>query len=133
MNHCRVCLALVILLNLTVQQALMAHPVTNHVVPVAELHSRFNAQSARRIENIQEVQRLLNQPLIQKELGRLVPLERVELALATLDDETLNELAAESREFNDQIEAGMATWGWVTIAGIVAFVIIVIIGYSFID
>jgi hypothetical protein len=133
MKCCKVSLAVLILLNLLFQQALVAHPIQRHVVPVGELNSQLISQSAQRVENIQEIQKLLRQDLVQQQLGNLMNLEKVELAVAALDDETLNELATESQKVNDQIEAGMATWGWVVIAAIAAFVIIVIVAAATID
>jgi hypothetical protein len=133
MNHFKAYLAVLILLHLIFQQPVMAHPIQRHVVGVGELDSQLINQSAQRVENIQEIQKLLRQNPVQQQLGNLFNLEKVELAVAALDDETLNKLAAESQKVNDEIEAGMATWGWVVIAAIAAFVIIVIVAASTID
>jgi len=135
MKSCGVCLSLLFLLNFSFQRELMAglgqgHVVQGHVVTSEELQHELAARSAQRLENFEEVQRLLRHDLVQKQLGQLVDLENVELALATLDDETLESLASESQKVNDQIEAGMATCGWVAIAAIAAFVIIIIIAAS---
>ncbi|HUV12546.1 MAG TPA: hypothetical protein VMY18_02820 [Acidobacteriota bacterium] len=128
MKYYRACLIILTLLNVSYQQVLSAQPVSNHVVPVEDLQNRLITQSTRRMENIQEVQKLLRHDLVQKQLGQLVDLERAQVALATLDDETLNQLANESRRVNDQLQAGMATWGWVVIAVIAAGTIIAVVG-----
>lgn len=133
MKHCKVFLTIVMLLNLSLQSSLMAGRAQSHVVSEGELQSELAAQSAQRMENITEVQKFLRHDLVQKQVENLVALEKVELALTTLDDETLELLASESQKVNDQIEAGMATWGWVAIAAIAAFVIIVIIAAAAID
>lgn len=56
-----------------------------------------------RERDLQEIGRLLHHELVQNELGNLVDLERVEAVLPTLDDETLEMLAEESRSVNDSI------------------------------
>jgi len=109
----------------------MAQPAPNHVVPVEELQNQLISQSAQRLDNIQEVQRLLHHDLVQGQLGKLVDLEKVELALAVLDDKTLNELAIQSKEVNDQIEAGLSTAAWIVI--IVAVLVFVLAVALFAD
>jgi len=76
--------------------------------------------------NIQEVQKLLQHDLVQQQVGGLVDLEELERGLVTLDDETLRELAAQCQQVNDQIEAGITTWGWIGIAILAAIAIIII-------
>ena len=97
MKHSGVWLAILILLNLPFQQALWAHRVPDHVLPLGELKIQFEAHTAQRFENTQEIRKLIYHRLVQKELGELLALERVELALATLDDETVDELASQPR------------------------------------
>ncbi len=123
-----VCLTILILLNLSLPPELMAQQVQSHVVSVEELQHRLSVQSARRSQDIQEIRQLLRHDRVQARLGNLVDLRRVEVALATLDDKTLNQLADESRRVNDQIEAGIATWGWVLIVAIAAVTIIAVVG-----
>ena len=115
MKYCKVCLTILILLNLSIQQALMAQPFSSHVVPMEQLQNQLAEQSGQRLQNIQEIQKLLRHELVQREVGRLVDLGRVEIALSTLDDETLRQLADESRNVNDQLEAGLAGWAIVLI------------------
>jgi len=115
MKYCRVSFTILVLLNISFQQAVMAQPIQSHVVPLGELQNQLAEQSGQRLQNIHEIQKLLRRELIQREVGRLVDLERVELALNNLDDETLNELATESREVNDQLQAGLAGWAIVLI------------------
>ena len=130
MKYCKACLTILILLSLSFQQASMAQPVPNHVVPLEELQNQLVTQSAQRMQNIQEVQKLLRHDLVQQQVEKLVDLEKVELALATLDDETLQELAVQSREVNDQLQAGIST---VTIIVIVAAAATVIIFWYWLE
>jgi hypothetical protein len=99
----------------------MAQPVPSHVVPIEELENQLAAHSDQRMKNIEEIQRLLDHRLVQQEVGRLVDLQRVKLIVPTLDDETLDQLADESRNVSDQLEAGLATWAWITIMAAAAF------------
>lgn len=127
MKYSSICLWITILLNVSLPAELKAQEVRNHVITAEELHQRLVAQSARRSQDIQDIQKLLRHDQVQAKLGNLLDLERIEVALATLDDGTLNDLASKSRNANDQIEAGMATWGWVVIALIAAITIIVVV------
>ena len=133
MKYCKVSLTILILLNVSFQQAVMALPIQSHVVPMGELQNQLAAQSAQRLQDIQEIQELLSHDLVQREVGRLVDLERVELALSNLDDETLNELATESREVNDQLQAGLAGWAIVLITVGVCLAVLFIVLAIIID
>jgi hypothetical protein len=128
MKHCKVCFTILILLAMSFQQTVAAQPIPDHLVSPEELRQGLMNQSAQRMVNIQAVRTLLHQELVQQQVGRLVDLEKIELALATLDDDTLKQLANESRRVNDQLQAGMATWGWVLIALIAAITIIAVVG-----
>jgi len=127
MKYFNVSLTIVILLNLSFQTSFTAGGFQNHLVTTEELQGQLISQSAQRMENIQEVQKLLRHNFVQRELGRLADLERLELALAVLDDETLRRLANESREINDQIEAGVETSTWILIAILVSVPVILFI------
>lgn len=128
MKFLTVCVGITILMNVSFRTELMAQQIRNHVVPVEELQQRLVAQSAERSRDIQDIRKLLRHDVVQAKLGKLVDLNRIEVSLATLDNETLNQIAANSRSVNDQIEAGMATWGWVVIAIIAACTIVVVVG-----
>jgi hypothetical protein len=66
---------------------------------------------------------LLHHELVQKRIGNLVDLDKIEVAVATLDNETLEQLARQSREANDQIQAGVSTWVIVVLIIVAAVVI----------
>ena len=105
MKFCAVHLTILVFLNLSFQQSLLANPAQRHLVSREALHGQLISQSNQRAENIKEIQKLLHNDLVQQEVGSLLNLEKVELALDALDDKTLDELAIKSREVNDQIEA----------------------------
>ena len=105
----------------------VAEETAQHVVPTQELRAAMAAKFAQRRQNIQEIQKLLSHQLVQKQVGQLVDLERIEKALPTLDDETLNELASESRKINDKLQAGLH-WGAKLAIGIGILVATILIG-----
>jgi hypothetical protein len=115
------------LVFLSLPTELMAQQAQSHVVPLEELQNRLAAQSAQRSQNIQEIQKLLRQEVVQAQVGNLVDLSRVEAALGSMNDETLHRLAAASQSVNDDIEAGIATWGAVIIALFVVIAAIIIV------
>ncbi len=123
-----VCLSFLVLLNLSLPRELVAQSTRDHVVSVADLQNHLMAKSAQRSQNIQEIQTLLRHDQVQMHVGNLIDLGQVEVAVATLDDDTLNRLADQSRNLNESFEAGMATWGWVLIALIVAITVIAVVG-----
>jgi hypothetical protein len=121
------------LLNFSFQQVLMAQRAPRHVVPPEELQNRLVTQSASRMENMQEIRRLLHHDLVQKEVGNLFDLQRVELALNSLDDTTLALMAERSREVNDRLQGGMSsskTALIVIIAGVVFLVLYIAVSVT---
>jgi len=115
----------ILLLNLFLfEQPLLAQESVNHLISPDSLRGEISDLAIRRAENVQEIQKLLRHETVQQEFGNLVEMERVEVALASLDDQTLARLAAESRKANDQLQAGLSTNWWIVIAvvaGIVVF------------
>ena len=97
-----------------------------HVVSAGELKNRVDMRAAQRAENIREVQTLLRHDVVQQHLGRVVDLQKVEVALASLDDEALSQIADQSREVNDQLKAGLSTNTWILIAVIAGIVFVVL-------
>jgi hypothetical protein len=80
-----------------------------------------------RLNNLGEIRRLLHQELVRSELQKLVDLERVEVALTTLDDATLSQLASQSRQANDQLQAGIGFRTIVILAAVAVAVIVIIV------
>jgi CHASE3 domain sensor protein len=95
----------------------------SHVVSLGELRAALVKSSAERAANIQEVQKLLRHDEVQKRFVALADLGKIDEALPTLDDATLRQLAADSRQVNDQLQAGIKWWGWVLIVIVVWIVI----------
>lgn len=94
-----------------------------HLVSIEELRDQVAAQSAERASNIREVQTLLRHQGVQDRVGHLFDLEQVAVAVPTLDNETLADLALQSRQVNEQFRAG----GMGVILALVIAVVVVII------
>ena len=124
-----VAVAILLVMNLSFSETAMGAFSEGHLVQLSEIHLQLEEARQARSENLEEIRRLLNQELVREQLGRLVDLEKVEVALATLDDDTLKELADRSKATNDQIEAGLSTSSWIIIA-VAAFAVVAIIGWS---
>ena len=58
-KHCKVCLAILVLLNLSFCQELAARGVQGHLVSPEELDKLLIAQSSHRLLDIREIQTLL--------------------------------------------------------------------------
>ena len=94
-----------------------------HLVSIEELRDQVSAQTAERASNIREVQTLLRHQAVQDRLGHLFDLEKAAVAVPTLDNETLAELALQSGQVNEQFRAG----GMGMILALVIAVVVVII------
>ena len=113
------------------QSVARAEQISLHVVPTEELRRTMAATFLQRELDIQVVATMLRHEEIQKQVGRLVNLERIVETLPTLSDETLNQLVEESRKVNDQLQAGDfgGAWLWIVFAAVAAIVIFVSITY----
>ena len=95
-----------------------------HLVSIEELRDRVAAQTAERASNIREVQTLLRHQAVQDRMGHLFDLEKVAVAVPTLDNETLADLARQSGQVNEQFRAdGMG----MIFALVIALVVVVIL------
>ena len=117
--------AIVILLNFIFFEQPLARRIDTHVVPLEEVRRELLRRSSRRTANIQKIQKLLRHKAIQTQVGKLADLKKIEVALASLDDETLEELAHKSRKINDQLRAGDPIT-WVVITLVVLLIVIVL-------
>ena len=101
-----------------------------HSISIEELKGQISGRTAERAANIREVQTLLRHQAVQDRLGHLYDLERIAVAVPTLDDETLARLARESEQMNEQFQAGLlglSFMSWVVITGLVVFIVLVLI------
>jgi hypothetical protein len=89
------------------QQVALAEQ-TAHIVSTEDLRAAVSAQFAQRTSDIQEITNLLHHETIQKRVGKLANLAKIEKKLAHLDDETLRQLAAQSHKINDQLQGGLS-------------------------
>ena len=110
--------------------SLQAGPIpaqqTVHVVSIPDLRDEVSARTAERASNIREVQTLLRHQAVKDRLGHLYDLEKVAVAVPTLDDETLSRLARESEPVNEQFRAGLGT-GTIIILVVVIVVVLLIV------
>ena len=127
MKRVTVYACVVLLVTVPTQQSLLGQQASGHLVSVQDLHHALAARAAERVRNIEEVRKFLRQDLVQKQVGSLASLEQIEQAIPRLDDETLRQLAEQSRQANDQIEAGLSTGAWVAISVAVAVVVVVLL------
>ena len=101
-----------------------------HSVSIEDLKGQISERTAERAENIREVQTLLRHQAVQDRLGHLYDLEQIAVAVPTLDDATLARLARESKQMNEQFQAGLlglSFMSWVVITGLVVFTVLVLI------
>ena len=101
-----------------------------HAISIEELKGQISERTAERAANIREVQTLLRHQAVQDRLGHLYDLERIAVAIPTLDDETLARLARESEQMNEQFQAGLlglSFMSWVVITGLVVFIVVVLV------
>ena len=120
----RVGLAILVVLNFSLQGQLLAQPTQGHVVPLEELTKTVTERWARRAENIRDIQQLLRHDEVHTRVGGLVDLDKIEHAIPTLDDETLERLATESRKVDDQLRAGVSLWRIVVVVLVIVGIII---------
>ena len=101
-----------------------------HSISIEELKGQISERTAERAANIREVQTLLCHQAVQDRLGHLYDLERIAVAIPTLDDETLARLARESEQMTEQFQAGLlglSFMSWVVITGLVVFIVLVLV------
>ena len=116
---------------LVLQTSLLAgpSPVQNavHLVSIEELRDQVAAQTVERDSNIREIQTLLRHQAVQDRLGHLFDLEKVAVAVPTLDNETLAELALQSGQVNEQFRAGGMGMIFALVIAIVVVIVLAII------
>ena len=129
MRHFKIGFAFLVLINFILVQILSAYPLQDHVMSLQEIQKQVQSQSSQRINNIQDIQKLLRHSDVQKQIGGLIDLQKIEVAVANLDNETLEHLAGQSRFANDQLQAGIGTVGIIAIVAVcvVAIVLAIVI------
>ena len=125
MGKFKTVVTVLVLLSFATPTMVPAQPLEKHVVQPEEWISGLMDGSSEREANIEEVRSMLRQELVQEQLGKLVDLEKVEHRVATLDDETLQELAQQSREVKEQLGAGVSSW--VIVIAIAAALLVVLL------
>ena len=116
-------LSVLLVSHTSLQAGPLSAQKTVHLISIEELRDQVAAQAADRATNIREVQTLLRHQGVQDRLGHLFDLEKVAVAVPTLDNETLAELALQSGQVNEQFRAG----GMGMILALVIAVVVVIV------
>lgn len=115
---------------LVLHPSLRAGPIPEqqavHLVSIGELRDQVSERAAERASNILEVQTLLRHRAVQDRLGHLFDLEKIAVAVPTLDDETLAELARESEPVNEQFRAGLGMGTIILLAVVVGVVLLIV-------
>ena len=120
-------LSILLVVHTSLHAAPTAAQKTFHSVSIEELRDQISAKTAERASNIREVQTLLRHEAVHDRLGHLYDLEKIAVAVPTLDNETLADLALKSKQVNEQFRAGnMVVWGLV-IAAVVIIVLWIIL------
>ena len=114
-----------ILLISSVFLVLVASPSQEHLVGLDQLRGSLNADSSQRQAHIKQVHKMLQHELVQEHVGKLVDLEKIEAGIGSLDDEALARLAEQSREFDDQVGAGVSSW--VIIIAVAAALLVILL------
>lgn len=113
-----------VLFHFILIRCILAQPYQDHIVSIHEVQNQISSQSFKRIENIRDIQKLLRHSEVQKQLGDLIDLRKIETAVAGLDDKTLEDLARRGRIVNDQLQAGAVDKKY---QGIIAMVVLVVV------
>lgn len=131
MKAISVLLTVLLVFSTSLQAGPIPDQKTIHLLSIEDLRDQVSVKAAERASNIREVQTLLRHEAVQDRLGHLYDLEKIAVAVPTLDNETLAVLARESEQMNEQFKAGLSTGVTVAIViGVVLLVIIVILAYS---
>ena len=108
MRACSVALAILLVISPAFQQVAQAEQSALHVVLGTGVERSIHGQSGPTCPRHPGGPKpLLRHEMVQKKVGKLLDLTKIDAALPTLDDETLSQLATESRRVNDQIRAGI--------------------------
>ena len=101
---------------------------SSHSAPAAALDAAVQAHVASRAADRETVQRLLTRPEVQAVAGDAgIDLRRVEGAVATLDDSTLTEIAAQARQVERALAGGQSRVTISTTMIIIALLVLILI------
>ena len=126
MKQLKVFLVTLLVFGLSVPPGLQAQQLKTHVVSLDMMRAAVATRSSERTAHIQEIQKLLRHEEVRNQIKAFADLDKIERAIPSLDNDTLSQLAAQSRSVNDQIQAGMGTVGWVILAGVLVAVVILV-------
>jgi len=105
--------------------------IASHVVNDREIRTQLSTSADDRASKIEAIEKLLRHESVQAQLGRIANLTKIEQALPALDDETLEQLAAESQKLSDELEGGELCAATIALIVLIAAVIVVaIVAYA---
>lgn len=118
----------VVLVFLLVGVVPPVHAQTSHAAPAAALDAAVQAHVASRAADREAIQRLLANPEVQRVAGDAgVDLRRAERAVATLDEATLAEVAAQARQVEQTLAGGQSRVTFSTTTIIIVLLLIILI------
>lgn len=98
----------------------------DHVVSATELHTALVMRSDQRREDLAEIRTLLRNAAVRHQLHGVANLEKIETAIANVDDATLRELAGKAKQANSDVAAeGKMTVAVILIVALIAISIFV--------
>ncbi|MGI8782206.1 MAG: hypothetical protein ACR2L2_00945 [Acidobacteriota bacterium] len=96
------------------------------LISTSEMRAAIQSQSRDRADRVREITRSLGRVELISQVSRLGGMRKVETALGTLDDETLQNLSQQCRRAEKDFSGGLKTGYWVLI-GVVAFLAVVLV------
>jgi len=97
-----------------------------HIVPLAELQQAAQASMTARAQNLKDVERVFSLPQAQEALNKSkVSPAQVRLAISSLSDQELDQLAQKARTAEQEVEGGFIV-GLLALIGLVVVILIVL-------
>ena len=105
--------------------------IASHIVSDQEVRAQLSGAATERAAKIHTIQKLLRHEMVQKQVGGMADLAKIEQALPALDEDTLDRLAEESQRLNDELEGGEICAATIALIVLIAAVIVVaIVAYA---
>lgn len=116
--------AVLTVFHLMFLQSLSAQSTSPRLPTTHEFKAAVLKQAEQRQKHVDDIRTFLRQDVVRKNFSQIVELDKLQMKVATLDDETLAELARETRLASEQIQGGISTT--VVLVIVIAVLIVVI-------